>query len=233
MTTVAVIPARGGSKSIPRKNLLPLMGKPLVAWTIEQALAAELVDEVIVSSDDDEILEVAVRHGAMAQPRPRRLATDEATTDSVIQYVLDERNVSRDDPEEVVLLQCTSPMRQPGDIDGAIEMFRAEHYDTLVFSGASIEGFVWQGPFEESLDRPAEHGKRRQELRSKVYEENGSIYVFGAADFLRWGKRFWSNTNRCYEMHPLDSFQIDEPSDVELIESLWPLRMAHTMEAVA
>lgn len=222
MTTVAVIPARGGSKGIPRKNLLPLMGKPLVAWTIEQALAAELVDEVIVSSDCESILAVAHEYGARPLRRPKEFATDTATSESVVKHAIG--NTYADD---VVLLQCTSPIRQPWDIDNAIRLHRANiGWNGSVFSARHVEGFVWVDDL-----KPAGHGSMRQERKPQV-EENGSIYVLRAPDIRKGYARCAGAANMHYLMHPLDSFQIDEPTDVELIESLWPLRMAHTMEAV-
>ncbi len=218
----AVIPARGGSKGIRNKNLVDVCGKPLVVWSIEQALAAKIVDRVIVSSDSDEIGAVATHAGAEWLRRSAETASDTATTESVLIEVLEQI----DKPDFVALLQPTSPIRQPDDIDSAICKC-----DDSLFSARTIEGYTWEmrkGLLPEYTER-----KRRQDNPSVRYEENGSIYVFRPAVLEAFGKRLGGRVG-VYEMHPLDSFQVDTPGDLELIRTLLPLRLgAQSLKSTA
>src|SRR5437868_3714304 len=118
---IAIIPARGGSKRLPGKNLRRLAGLPLVVHSIRHALRAAAVSETYVSTDDEEIARVSLAEGATVARRPPELATDQATSESALLHVLDERKKQGlPDPDLVVFLQCTSPWRRAGDIDGAI-----------------------------------------------------------------------------------------------------------------
>ena len=224
MHTLAIIPARGGSKGIPNKNIKPLMGKPLIAWTIEQAKAAEKVHSVLVTSDSLKILNVAGEFGADHKlARPDNLSTDDATSESALEHALDWYEANHRLVDYVVFLQATSPIRHPLDIDGAIACLEKSNADS-VFSARKIDGFSWSRHALWTPEYTLEHRKMRQALPQRV-EENGSIYVF----------KPWVLRNRQarlggrivpYYMHPLDSFQIDEPDDWTLFESLWDLRMA-------
>ena len=122
-----VIPARGGSKGIPRKNIRPFAGKPLIAWSIEAALAARGLDRVAVSTEDAEIAEVAARFGAEVLWRPAELATDEATTIAVLTHIA----ATVPEAETFVVLQPTSPLRDDGLIESCLELYRAGGYDSL------------------------------------------------------------------------------------------------------
>ena len=122
MSLVAIIPARGGSVGVPRKNVRQLAGKPLIAWTIERALAAPAIDRVVVSTEDEEIAEVARRHGAdVPFVRPAELATSTATGGDVIMHALD--NLPPYD--DVMVLQPTSPLRSVDDIEAIVTSRRA------------------------------------------------------------------------------------------------------------
>src|SRR3989338_7231045 len=123
---LGIIPARGGSKAIPRKNIKMIAGKPLIAWTIESAKRSSLLDNFVVSTEDKEIAEISKKYGAEVVVRPDELATDEATTLSVLQHVL-----SVIESDTVVLLQPTSPVRDTNLIDKCIRRFRERGADTL------------------------------------------------------------------------------------------------------
>src|SRR3989442_1009086 len=123
---LGVTPARGGSKGVPRKNIRPLCGKTLIAWTVEAAKASKLLDRYVVSTDDNEIANVARKNGAAVLERPDDLATDEASTLSVLQHVLQHIPA-----ETVVLLQATSPVREPDLIDRCIQRFLETKADSL------------------------------------------------------------------------------------------------------
>ena len=129
-TILAIIPARGGSKRLPGKNIMPLGGKPLIHWTIEAALASSYVDRVIVSSDEDEILETTRRLGeSIPLPRPAELAQDETPTMPVLHHVID---TIGDIYDYILLLQPTSPLRTAADIDNMIETGLAKKADYIV-----------------------------------------------------------------------------------------------------
>jgi len=123
---LAITPARGGSKGIPRKNLRPLCGEPLIAWTIKAAKASRLVDRYVVSTEDGEIAETARRYGAEVIDRPKELAGDEVPTLPVLQHALTQQAA-----DTVVVLQATSPIRDPDLIDRCIERFRGTDADSL------------------------------------------------------------------------------------------------------
>jgi YrbI family 3-deoxy-D-manno-octulosonate 8-phosphate phosphatase len=219
---IAVIPARGGSKRVPGKNLLPLAGLPLVAHTIHHALAARSVEEVIVSTDDAEIAAVARGYGADVVERPPELASDEATSESALLHVLDERaGRGLSDPELVVFLQCTSPVRRKDDIDGAVETLRAGGFDSL-FSACATHALVWERAGGEVRPVNWDHTRRlREQDRAPQLIENGSIYVFRPEILREHGNRL-AGLIGVYEMDVWSSFQIDTPDDVALVE--WILK---------
>ena len=224
MSVVAIIPARGGSQGIPLKNVMPLAGRPLLAWSIRQALAAARVGRVIVSTDSEEI--AAVVHDECAEVfwRDASTATDTATTESAVIEVLD--SLGEEQTEYTLLLQATSPIRQPGDIDKAIADLISSGADSL-FAARKVEGYVWRHTLADGGCVPL-HGKRlpRQLRTDTVWEENGSLYVFRTESFLRDRIRHCGRTI-AFEMDPFDSFQLDEYADVQRLEQLIPWRMSH------
>lgn len=179
MSILCVIPVRGGSKGVPRKNLREVCGKPLVVWTIEQALAASVGLDVLVSTDDEEIAEVARAAGAEVPfIRPAELAEDETATEPVVEHAINFRTSQGRRPDAVMLLQATSPIRFHGTLDRAVKQFTASGVDSLV-------GVVPQTPFLWTLGEPptadyaVDSRPRRQDLGVKDfrYRETGSLYV--------------------------------------------------------
>ena len=228
--TIAIIPARGGSVGIPRKNLTPIAGRPLVVHTIEHALAAESVDRVVVSTDDNDIAAVSRAAGAEVVMRPAEISGGEASSESALSHALGELLSLGDcDPELVVFLQATSPFRRPDDIDRAVDTLRQQDADSL-FSACPTHGFVWRrGPSPEdqgnslrALTYDPAHRPRRQDIGEDLME-NGSIYVFKPAVLREHDNRLGGRI-AVHVMDPLDSFQIDEPSDLAVAEALAPLR---------
>ena len=154
--TVAVIPARAGSKGIPGKNLLPFCGKPLVAWSIEQAKMAGGVDSVWVSSDGDDILSVARAYGAHGIRRPDVISGDVASSESAWLHALDEIERQGHEVEWMVGMQATSPLRSPEDIGRAISQAKDQGLDSLL-SVVEVEDFFMWGlkdgePFSVNYD---------------------------------------------------------------------------------
>lgn len=197
---LAVIPARGGSKGIPRKNIRMIAGKPLIAWSIEAARESELLDDFVVSTEDEEIASVARRCGAKVVRRPRKLATDAATTVSVLQQVLQEMPA-----KNVVLLQPTSPVREPGLIDRCIRRFENKRADNL--------GTGFRCKFMEYGTYTA----RRQDLSGFFYD-NGNVYVV-KADLIRKGKMFGKRVERL-EISKEQGIEIDDPFDFWINEQI-------------
>jgi N-acylneuraminate cytidylyltransferase len=221
---LAVIPARGGSRGIPRKNLRTLGGKPLIVHTIQHAQAATSIDRVVVSTDDDEIGSVARAYGATVVPRPEELSGDTASSESALLHVLDRlRDEESYEPELVVFLQATSPIRRTGEVDGAVEELRRTGADSL-FSACRVQGFVWrrEGDSLRSLSYDYQRRPRRQDSPEDLVE-NGSIYVFKPWVLRNTGNRLGGRI-ASYLMDPLESFQIDEPEDLDLAEQVLAIR---------
>jgi YrbI family 3-deoxy-D-manno-octulosonate 8-phosphate phosphatase len=213
--TIAIIPARGGSKRIGRKNVLPLAGEPLVVHTVRHAMAAKEVDEVIVSTEDDEIAAITMAVGATVIPRPAELADDRATSESALLDVLDAR--ATPDPELVVFLQATSPVRRPADIDAAVRQLRKSGADSLL-SACRDRGFFWStGPDGAQPTNYDPLWRPREQDMPPQYRENGSIYVFRTPVLREGGARLGGRIE-IYEMDEWSSVQIDEPEDVELAQ---------------
>lgn len=217
---LAIIPARGGSVGIPRKNVRALGGRPLIAWTITQALRTEAVTRVVVSTDDREITQVSRAWGAEVIERPSTLAGPTASSESALTHTLDTLEAREGYvPDLVVFLQCTSPFRQPNDIGDAIATLVDAEADSL-FSCCPTHGFVWRqhddGP--RSLNYDHTRRPRRQDAPEDVVE-NGSIYVF-APWVLRQENNRLGGKVATYPMRVRDSFQVDEPEDLALMEAL-------------
>jgi len=220
MKVLAVIPARGGSKGLPGKNIRDLAGMPLVAWTIEAAQASRCIDRLILSSDDDEIVQVARRWGCdVPFVRGEDLATDEATT---VDVVLDSL---RRCPgyDWVVVLQPTSPLRTTEDIDRCL----LECLDQGASVGVSVcEATVspyWmfsrdgQGQLQTLLPMP-QGATRRQDLPN-AYQLNGAVYV-ASCNWLRVNANFITPGTYAYVMPQSRSIDIDNPMDFFFAEQL-------------
>jgi len=230
MRICAIIPARGGSKGVPQKNIRLLASKPLVAYSIEHALRARQVSRTIVSTDDDEIAKVARQYSAEVVMRPPELATDTASSEPVLLHVLSFlEQVEEYTPSLVVFLQPTSPLRQPDDIDNAINTLNAAGADSL-FSCCRSHNFYWRLEDGQpvSLNYDYRNRPRRQDFTPE-YIENGSIYVMKTEILKRYRNRLGGRI-AFYEMSPLNSFQIDTEDDFLLVEQLFALQ--HRSSAV-
>jgi CMP-N-acetylneuraminic acid synthetase len=211
-----LIPARRGSKGIPEKNLAPLAGRPLLAWTIEAARASDALTRVVVSTEDDEIAEVARGLGAEVLPRPPELAGDETPMRAVIGHALGELGV----PDVLCLLQPTSPLRRAEHVDEAVRL--------LLESGADCVVSVVEVPHRyapESLMAlgdgrlvPLDRAAARRQDKRPVLARNGPAVLALRPD--RIGDDLYGGDCRAYLMRPEDSVDVDEPFDLELAEFL-------------
>ena len=218
MSIICISPARGGSKRLPGKNLRPLRGRALVAHSIEHARRARHVDRTVVSTDDDAIADVARAAGAEVVRRPPELASDTATSEAALVHVLDAlREREGYEPELVVFLQCTSPVRTPDDIDAAVETLRKETADSL-FSVTDSRWLLWRRQHDELTSLNYDYRRRqRDQDHPDEYRENGSIYVFKPW-VLRQSANRLGGRMAIYPMDYWSSFQVDATEDLELVE---------------
>jgi CMP-N,N'-diacetyllegionaminic acid synthase len=219
MQTIAVIPARGGSKGLKNKNIYPVAGKPLLAWTISQALASKSIGKVFVSTDDQQIADVAVACGAEVIERPQEIAGDKATSESAIHHALE--IVERDyhiPVDAVVFLQATSPLRKAEDIDRAVERFQREQADSLISVTKADDLTLWESG--EGLWRSVNFDFRNRGMRQdrpSQYIENGSIYIFKPEVLKTYNNRIGGKM-AVYEMEFWQTWEIDTLEEIDLIE---------------
>lgn len=216
---LAIIPARGGSKGLPRKNVRPLCGKPLIAWTIEAALRAETVSRVVVSTDDAEIAEVSRRYGAEVVWRPKEMSDDTSPSEAALFHALEQLGVEQGN---LVFLQCTAPLMLPSDIDGTVRML--EHADSA-FTVTPWHRFVWKSTSEGAS--PVGHQKTHRPMRQQreaQYLEVGAAYAMRIEGFLQARHRFFGHTG-FYEMAPERGIEIDDETDFLLAETLMRQRL--------
>jgi len=220
METIAIIPARGGSKGIPRKNIRYVAGKPLLVWNVEAARGAESVSRVVVSTDDQEIAAVAAEHGAEVVVRPTELASDQASSEAALLHVLEVLGREESyNPETVVFLQCTSPLTVPQDIDGTVETLLDKKADSA-FTASEFHHFLWQEGADglvEGVNHDKAERQRRQDRRPQ-YLETGAVYAMRTEGFLKAKHRFFGKTV-LHIVPPERVLEIDEMEDLRKAES--------------
>ena len=230
MTTCAIIPARGGSKGIPRKNVRLLAGKPLIAHTIEHARQAHSVNRVIVSTDDPEIASVSKQYGAEVIWRPAEISGDTASSESALLHALEYLQQTEGyEPDIVVFLQCTSPLTLPEDINGAVQALLDENADSAL-AVTPFHYFLWRRD-EDGDAVGINHDKRVRPLRQQrelQFLETGALYVMRTDGFQKAKHRFFGKT-AMYVMPPERCLEIDEPVDFIIAETLLQHRQQQMM----
>ena len=216
---LAIIPARGGSRGIPNKNIKLFNGKPLIHWTIKSAKRSKLIDKVVVTSDSLKILSISKKLGAEIVLRPKKISGDTASTESAIDHCLKKLKNSF---EIIVLLSPTSPIRKNSDIDNAIKKFKTKKLDSC-FSVSILSDFlIWKfnkiNKKFESINYNFQNRGLRQN-RKPNYVENGSIYVFKSDLFFKKKNRLGGNIG-VYFMDLWQSFELDNKSDWKLLEAI-------------
>lgn len=219
-TFLVIIPARGGSKRLPRKNVLDLAGKPLIAWSIEAGLKSKYIDKVVVSSDDEEILNISKLYGAETIKRPNELASDAATTFDAIRHTIN--NIEKYD--YIVLLQPTSPLRNEKHIDEAIELLDSKKADAIVSVCEMDHSPLWSNTLPQNGSmcnflREEVLNKRSQDLE-KYYRINGAIYICKTKRLLEEKSFFIKDNIFAYKMDRKSSVDIDEEIDFKMAEFL-------------
>ncbi|MGI6610578.1 MAG: cytidylyltransferase domain-containing protein [Limnochordia bacterium] len=219
MSALAVIPARGGSKGLPRKNVRLLCGKPLIAWTIEAAMQAETVRQIVVSTDDAEIAGVSQRHGAEVVWRPKEISGDTSPSEAALLHALDQLQVSEG---TLVFLQCTSPLMLPEDIDATVAAL--QHADAA-FTATPWHRFVWKETVEGAL--PLGHSKGHRPMRQQrepEFLEVGAVYAMKVEGFVQARHRFFGRV-AMHLVPPERSIEIDDETDFLLTEALMRQRL--------
>ncbi|MFM9615166.1 transferase [Streptomyces sp. V2] len=220
---LAVIPARGGSKGVPAKNLAPVGGVPLVARAVRECLAARLVTDVVVSTDDHSIAAAAREAGAEVVLRPAVIAGDTATSEAAVLHAMDAHEAAHGAPVDVVLLvQCTSPFVIREDVEGVAAAVVEKGADTAV-TVAAFHGFVWREETEggQGVNHDKAYRPRRQD-RPQDFLETGAAYAMDAAGFRTHNHRFFGRTE-LVRTDPARVLEIDDPHDLARARALAPL----------
>lgn len=212
-----LIPMRGGSKSIPKKNIKLLNNKPLFYWSLSEAIKSKTMEKIFVSSDSQEILDSVATLFPNVEliMRPSEFASDTASTESVIEHF-----TSIQDYQKLTLIQITSPLTTSADFQEAHEKFNLNKYDSL-FTGVLQKRFYWSldsKPLNyDPMNRP-----RRQDFDGHVVE-NGAFYIFKKENFLKYHNRLGGKIG-CHLMTEDNLFEIDEPLDFIILENIMNLR---------
>lgn len=221
MSVVALIPARAGSKGVPKKNIKELGGKPLIAWSIEQALASELIDRVIVSTDSKEIAKISMSYGAEVPfMRPTEISGDTASTESSMLHCCEFLEKESFLPDIIVLIQCTSPIRSTCVFDQAITEFRNKNYDSML-SVSESHRFTWKNPSSPKASYDFKNRPRRQDISplDREYLETGSFYITKRSILTHEKNRLGGKVG--FFLTPeIESFEIDSDIDFIICEEL-------------
>jgi len=216
-TVLAIVPARGGSKRLPRKNVLHLHGKPLIVWTIEAGLKSKYIDKVVVSSEDSEVLEIARNSNAETIERPIALASDDVSSFDVVEHAL---NSIQTGVDILVLLQPTSPLRTEMHIDQALSLMMNRKANAIVSVSAAEHPPLWSNTLPDDDNMESFLDKRVANARSqdlpKFFRVNGALYIC-RTNYLLDEKSFFLKTNiLAYRMSRDTSIDIDQAIDLKL-----------------
>jgi CMP-N,N'-diacetyllegionaminic acid synthase len=215
---LAIIPARGGSKRLPRKNILELSGKPLIAWTIEAALGSKYIDHVVVSTEDKKIASISKEYGAdVPFVRPDKLATDESASVDVVLHTIKYLKEIGKLYDYIILLQPTSPLRTSKNINESIELLQDRHCDAVISVCETEHSPLWCNtiPSDDDLSNFLDSSvlnKKSQDLK-QYYRLNGSIFLCKTDRFEEESTFFLKSDCFAYKMHQDKSVDIDNQLD--------------------
>jgi CMP-N,N'-diacetyllegionaminic acid synthase len=219
---LALIPARAGSKGVPGKNKASILGKPLIQYTIESALSAPSISKIVVSSDDEEILALAMEMGISTIKRPAELAKDDSNVVDVVKHTIEKyKGKENNNFDAIVLLQPTSPLRSGKDIENAIELFLLNRNETVCSVYKADDNHparmysIKDGKLKSLM--PDLSHIRRQDL-PPVYHRNGCIYVF--SELIALSGYIIHDSMVPYVMNKSSSVNIDGPEDLLLLETI-------------
>ncbi len=227
MNIHAIIPARGGSKGLPGKNIADFCGHPLLAWSIACARGCDAIRRVWVSTDDEAIAAVARKYGAGVVERPMELSGDMATSESALIHAAREVEARGFDPSHVMFLQATSPLREVSELDAAVETFKARKFDSL-FSAAPAEDFcIWRQKGEELESMNFDHrarGRRQDSHGESLWIETGSFYLTELEGLRQTRNRLHGHIGM-QEVEPWKAFEIDSTAGLELCRLLFASKL--------
>ena len=229
MKVVTFIPARGGSKGLKKKNLKLLAGKPLISWPIQHALQSKYVDEVVVTTDDEEIAKIAKESGAKVPfLRPKNIAGDLTTTEETLKHALNEYEKSYATVDLCVFLTCTDIFRKPEWIDEAIEIMIRNDSLESVFSGHKTHKNFWQkdqnGNWERLKDWMSAYSSRQ--IRRFVVREDTGLCCVSKSFLWREGRRIGNNVEILVNNDFLTAVDIHTKEDLQIAELLLNMRLS-------
>jgi len=223
MKVIAIIPARGGSKGIPKKNIKILSGEPLIAYTIKDALKSDKISRVIVSTDDDEVSKISREYGSEVIKRPKNLARDDSSVIEAIFHVINELQIKNDKNSIIILLQPTSPLRTVEDINNSIDIYmNSEPCQSVISVFETTHPPFWSLKIINGYLKPLfgiEMYERRRQDFEKVYIPNGAIYLINIDTLIKF-KTFNCKYTVPYIMPKEKSIDIDDEIDFMLAELL-------------
>lgn len=230
--TLALVPARAGSKRVADKNIKPLLGKPLIQWTLEAALQAEGIDDVVVSTDSEAIAHIARQCGAQVPfMRPEALALDTTTTQAVIEHAIETLAAQGQDYDRIVLLQPTSPLRTREHIEQALQLFEQKQANSVISVSPATHPPQWinqLGPDGEMDAFIAALQQTGHQFRPQYYQLNGAIYIAHRASLLAQHTFFMSERVYGYVMPQAAGIDIDTEIDWYVAEALMRRRHEQT-----
>lgn len=218
-TFTAIILARGGSKGVKNKNMVKIKKKPLIFWTIKACLNSKKIQSVWVSSDNNRILNYSKKCGANIIRRPKKYSRDASSSESAWLHAakfLDSENFIY---SEIVGLQPTSPLRNKNDIDNACQFYIKNKFDSLFTALKISDHFIWKKKGRKFLANYNFKKRPRRQIIEDKFLENGSFYIFNKKKFLKFKNRLFGKIG-VYLMSKLNSFQIDDYEDIQLINKL-------------
>lgn len=219
-TFLAIVPARGGSKRLPKKNVLKLDGKPLISYSIEAGIESKYIDKLVVTSDSTEILDISRFCGATTIKRPDELASDTASSFDAIEHAI----LNCDKYDYIILLQPTSPLRRTRHIDEAIELLLSKKGDAVISVCETDHNPLWSNTLDDSLSmqnflEDEVLNKRSQDLETH-YRLNGAIYICQVNKLLEQKSFFLNKNIYAYKMDRESSIDIDTELDYKIAELL-------------
>lgn len=219
-TFLAIVPARGGSKRLPKKNVLKLDGKPLISYSIEAGIESKYIDKLVVTSDSTEILDISRFCGATTIKRPDELASDTASSFDAIEHAI----LNCDKYDYIILLQPTSPLRRTRHIDEAIELLLSKKGDAVISVCETDHNPLWSNTLDDSLSmqnflQDEVLNKRSQDLETH-YRLNGAIYICQVNKLLEQKSFFLNKNIYAYKMDRESSIDIDTELDYKIAELL-------------